>query len=76
MVTCVALDAVMVSVEEAPAAIAVGLAVTETAGPEVACPEKFEPQPVTNAMQESSIIGNATEEWRRDRNRGKTLFDT
>jgi hypothetical protein len=75
MVTCVALEAVTVSVEDAPAAIDVGLAVTETLGTEVPGP-KLPPQPVTNARKESSTTENATERGRRGRDRGKTLFDT
>jgi hypothetical protein len=54
----------------------VGLAVTETLGAPVSPPPLLKlPQPAKtreNARQERS----ATEEGRRDRNRGKMLFDT
>jgi hypothetical protein len=74
MVTRVALDAVTVSVEDAPELMEVGLAVTETLG--VAMPLPVKPPQPAKTRENASPERSATEEWRRDRNRGKMLFDT
>jgi hypothetical protein len=73
-VTVVALDAVTVKVEGAPAATDVGLAVIATVGAAVAWPDTFVPHP-EKSRQKDRQKSVATERGRWEKNLGALMGD-